>query len=156
MNTVQLTQSRAGVVPSSVGVGAASARIAQSNAAAFVLRPTIVSIRLARPPAGSAAVNVAPSVGPQQQVSLLLNQAAASRSRRRSTSPPRPAPPEADTLAFDVSGIPTGSIPPELVGGQGGSIPPGNYLARVRVDGAESPLEVDSIREFSGPIVTIP
>ena len=69
---------------------------------------------------------------------------------------PRRGPTETTTLSFDVSGIPASSIPPELVGGQGGSIPPGTYLARVRVDGAESRLVVDASGKFIDPIVRVP
>jgi Pvc16 N-terminal domain len=149
VNTVQLTQFAAS--PSS---GSAPPRpIAQSNAAAFVLRPTIVSLALG-PPSGQLTVGVQPAVGPQQQVLLLLNQMGSAAPQAFVVpAADRTAPTE--TLAFDVSGIPTGSIPPELFGGQGGSIPPGAYLARVRVDGAESLLTVDSSGRYNGPIVTL-
>jgi len=128
--------------------------IAQSNAAAFVLRPAIMSTALGSPP-GQLAVDVSPSVGPRQHVSLLLNEFAVA-SPRAFALPAAPRPTETSTLFFDISRIPAGSIPPEIFGSQDGSIPAGGYLARVRVDGAESPLEVDSSGKFSGPIVTIP
>jgi hypothetical protein len=150
VNTVQLTQLAA--VPS--GASEPPRPIAQSNAAAFILRPTIVS-HAPGPASGWLTVVVAPAVGPRQQVSLLLNQVGVAAPQAFDVSAaPRAAP--TDTLAFDVSGVATGSIPPELVGGQGGSILPGSYLARVRVNGAESALTVDPSGKYSGPIVTLP
>jgi len=148
VNTVQLTQ----LAPGPVSPPAAPRVIAQSNAAAFVLRPTWVKSTYGSPP-GRLGVVVSPPVGPKQQVSLLLNQLGATP--RAFALPAEPRATETDTLFFDVSSIPAGSIPPELAGGEGGSIPPGAYLARVRVDGAESRLEVDSCGKFNGPIVTI-
>jgi Pvc16 N-terminal domain len=127
--------------------------ITQSNAAAFVLRPAI-TIPAVSPP-GQLAVNVTPSVGPSQQVTLLLN-ATAGAPPQAFALPAAPRTAETGTVVFDVSSVPSSSIPPELAGGDGGSIPSGNYLARVRVDGAESPLEVDSSGRFTGPIVTLP
>jgi hypothetical protein len=150
VNTVQLTQLAA--VPS--WASEPPRPIAQSNAAAFILRPTIVG-HLPGPTSGWLTVVIAPAVGPQQQVSLLLNQVGVAAPQAFDVpAAPRTAP--TDTLAFDVAGVPTGSIPPEFVGGQGGSIPAGNYVARVRVDGAESALTVDSSGKYSGPIVTLP
>ncbi len=94
-------------------------------------------------------------VGPRQQVSLLLNELGSSAPKAYAV-PASPRLTPTDTLQFDLSGISTGSIPPELFGGQGGSIPPGTYLVRVRVDGAESLLETDNVSgSFNGPIVTI-
>ena len=150
VNAVQLTQFAAG--PSSHS--APPRVVAQSNAAAFIIRPTISSITPGSPP-GEVTVVVAPSVGPTQQVSLLLNQLAGATPSLAFALAALPRTTETETLFFDVSSIPPGSIPPEFAGGQGGSIPAGVYLARVRVDGAESRLEVDSTGKFSGPIVTI-
>jgi hypothetical protein len=45
---------------------------------------------------------------------------------------------DTDTLFFDVSGIPAGT-----------------YLARVRVDGAESGLTVDASGTFNGPSIIL-
>jgi len=161
VNTVQLTQFASGP-PSSP----ASARpIAQSNAVSFVIRPAIVSIAHGASPV-QLVVRVSPSVGPQQQVMLLLNQivpqqasvpwnAPASSGPLAIALPALPRTTETDLFTFDLSEVPTGSIPPELVGGQGGSVPAGNYLARISVDSATSPLEVDSSGKFSGPTVMI-
>ena len=71
VNTVQLSQ----LAPGPVSPPAAPRVIAQSNAAAFVLRPTWLRSMYGSPP-GQLAVVVSPPVGPKQQVSLLLNQLA--------------------------------------------------------------------------------
>jgi hypothetical protein len=149
VNAVQLTQ----FAPGPASPLSPPRVIAQSNAAAFVIRPAILSITPGSP-LGQLVVDVSPSVGPKQQVSLLLNQIAGATPLAFAL-PAAPRATETSSLFFDVSSIPAGSIPPELVGGEGGSIPPGAYLARVRVDGAESRLEVDGSGKFSGPIVTI-
>jgi len=120
--------------------------ISQSNAAAFILRP-IVQFKPGSPPDQIVVAHVSPLVGPRQQVSLLLNQFDGS-------PPAGPAPPafslpadphdtETDTFVFNTTNFP------------GGTIPPGNYLARVRVDDAESLLETDPSGKFAGPIVML-
>lgn len=123
--------------------------VAQSNAAAFILRPAVSFITPS--PAGQIVAVVSPAVGPAQQVTLLLNQVG--------SSPPGPPlafqlPGLADAtqpgaFTFATSFTPVGSNPPV-------SVPPGTYLARVRVDTAESPLTVDAAGAFNGPLVTIP
>ena len=85
---------------------------------------------------------VAPRVGPQQQVSLLLNQMAGIAPKAFAL-PADPATTETDTFIFNTATF------------QGGPIPPGNYLARIRVDEGESSLQVDGFGKFDGPIVTI-
>ncbi len=150
VNTVQLTQPETAPSSSSDLPRA----IAQSNVAAFVVRPTIVSKTYGSPP-GQLVIVLSTPVGPRQQVSLLLNELGSSAPKAYAV-PASPRLTPTDTLQFDLSGISTGSIPPELFGGQGGSIPPGTYLVRVRVDGAESLLETDNVSgSFNGPIVTI-
>jgi hypothetical protein len=116
--------------------------LAQSNAAAFILRPTVVSIGPGSPP-GSLTAVVSPKVGPKQQVFLLLNQIGVAAPLAFAL-PAAPHATETDTFTFDLTGF------------QGGPIPPGEYLARVRVDEAESALNVDPSGGFSGPTVTIP
>jgi hypothetical protein len=149
VNAVQLTQ----FAPGRASPPSPPRAIAQSNAVAFVIRPAILSITPGSPP-GQLTVVVSPPVGPKQQVSLLLNQFAGATPLAFAL-PAAPRAIETDTLLFDVSSIPAGSIPPEFADGQGGSIPPGAYLARISVDGVGSPLSVDSSRRFSGPIVTL-
>jgi hypothetical protein len=156
VNTVQLTRRDAEPSRSSHPGFA----ITQSNVAAFVIRPTIKNVDDSVP--GLLDVELETPVGPRQQASLLLNQLVGSSSQaslplNQSGGPAplafalaaKPRTTQTDTLQFDISGIPPSSVPPELFGGQGGSIPPGAYLVRVRVDGAESGLETDST---NGPL----
>jgi hypothetical protein len=147
INTVRLTQ----VAPASASYSSAAPRLlAQSNAAPFILRPT-VSLTLGSP-LGTITAVVSPPVGPQQQVVLLLNQIStpASASSPAGARPPSfalPAVPltaETNTVVFDYTGF------------SGSGIPAGTYLARVRVDEAESRLETNAAGTYSGPVVTIP
>ncbi len=85
---------------------------------------------------------VSPPVGPRQRVSLLLNRAAGPAAAFVVPAGPHPA--ETDTFAFNTANLP------------GGPVPPGVYLARVRVDEAESRLDADASGKFTNPIVTIP
>jgi hypothetical protein len=134
VNTVQLTQLAPAVSPPST----APRPSAQSNAAPFLLRPTIVSLSPGSP-AGSITAVVSPPVGPSQQVSLLLN---GTGGPGAFVLPAQPHPAETDTFTFNIANLPGGS-------------PPGVYLARIRVDGAESRLDVDASGNFTGPTVTI-
>lgn len=150
VNTVQLTQFR--TEPSSSSEPARP--VAQSNVAAFIIRPAVVRIG-AGPSSGELGVVVFPPVGPRQRVSLLLNQTAGAAPQAFAL-PAAPRTAETDTFSFNISGLPTGSVPPDLFGGQDGSIPRGNYLVRFRVDGAESPLMTDIVSgKINGPTVTI-
>lgn len=149
VNTVTLTLLSSPSSPPGSPPGREPRVIAQSNAAAFMVRPAVSFIEPS--PAGQITAVVSPAVGPAQQVTLLLNQV--------NSSPPGPP------LAFQLPGLPdsaqpgaftfatsftpVGSNPPI-------SVPSGTYLARVRVDTAESPLDVDAAGAFSGPLVTIP
>jgi hypothetical protein len=148
-STVQLTQ----FAPVPPFASAPPRALAQSNAAPFVIRPTIVSTTVGAPP-GQLTVVVYPPVGPRQEVALLLNQIMSS-TPQAFTLAPNPRTTETTTFSFDLSGIPLGSLPPDLVGGRGGSIPGGTYLVRLGVDGAVSGLNVDSSGKFSGPTVMI-
>jgi hypothetical protein len=148
VNTVRLTH----LAPVPVSASLAPPRVlSQSNAAPFVLRPTVVRLTQGSP-AGAITAVVSPPVGPQQQVVLVLNQISAPAS---ASAPPGSAPPafalpavahpaETDTFAFDYTNFP------------GGVVPSGTYLARVRVDEAESRIQTDASGRFSGPLVTIP
>ena len=123
-----------------------------SNLAAFVLHPTInkklgsPDITVALP---DVTVKLSPKVGKTQRVTMLLNEfnPPADRVARAysfdSAPHNRPTdPPETDTLTFPIAGV-TGD----------------DYLVRVQVDGADSPLEQDpneSDPKYIGPKVTIP
>ena len=138
----------------------------ESNVAAFVLRPTITSIT---PGSGEVTVTLSPVVIRPQRVVLLLNQLQA--------GPPQPGTPLPLAYSFpakpldqtwkDLSGQvvanndptkfadtdSTDTIKFTLVG-----VAPGAYLVRVQVDGAESPLSVDTTQTppiFNAPKVTI-
>lgn len=113
----------------------------ESNVAAFVLAPQITTaqpIAVAR--GATLALAVAPAVAREQRVALLVGESAI-------PIPPRPPtdPPTSTSLSFP--------IPP----GQ----PAGTFLLRLQVDGAISPLEVDSnpasptFEQFIGPKITI-
>jgi hypothetical protein len=116
--------------------------LSQSNAAAFVLRPTLGSLTPGSPP-GSVTAVVSPPVGPQQQVFLLLRQA-------------NGATPRAFVLAADAHPVEAATFAFNLAAAPGGPIPGGTYLARVRVDEAESRLEVDASGTVVGPTVILP
>ena len=134
VNTVRLTQLAPAPAPSVV--------LSQSNAAAFILRPTLGSLTPGTPAGGITAV-VSPLVGSQQQVFLLLKQATGTT-------------PRAFFLTADAHAAETGTLSITLTNVQGGGpIPPGAYLAGVRVDEAESRLMVDASGNFTGPIVTL-
>jgi len=130
----------------------------ESNVAAFVLRPviarraddsddvTVTDVQNAADGTRSATVTVrlAPLVGREQRLVLLLNEIGAPITR-----PPRAytfrdpawtaAGDVSDTIAFAVS-----------------SVVPGAYLVRVQIDGAESPLTSTSAdAPYSRPTVTI-
>jgi hypothetical protein len=129
----------------------------ESNVAAFVLHPVIqtdpvtgdyeiallnrtVVNGLVR---GTVNVDVLPSVGRDQRVSLLLNlleNPASSRAPAYNFPAalwPDPNLDEISQVSFPINGV-----------------VPGNYLVRVLVDGADSPLEV-SAGAYSAPLETI-
>ena len=108
VNTAQLIQFASG--PGLFSAPASPGVIAQSNAAAFNIPPTIMKISSGSPP-GEIVVLVSPLVGPQQQVSLLLNQTAGLPPLAFDL-PANPRTAETDTLFFSVASIPSGSIPP--------------------------------------------
>jgi hypothetical protein len=133
----------------------------ESNLAAFVLQPTInrkldnsdditvANVEIATNHTRSADVTIvmSPKVGAGQRTTLLLNQKDASPQARAYSFTNRPltlSPPQSDsdTITFHISGVVAG-----------------NYLVRVQVDGAESPLMTDSDPanpRYTRPQVTIP
>jgi len=114
----------------------------QSNAVAFMLVPALTQVDPSGPDQLQAVVW--PPVGPLQQVSLLLNQTMGSPpSRPLAFALPADAhPTETDTFTFSTKFL-------------GGSVPSGSYLARIRVDSAESRLTVNLAGTFDGPTVII-
>lgn len=121
----------------------------ESNVAALVLRPRVVApVETAPGDAGAVDVTVElePAVGMRQRVALLLDEADPPGDRAprayRYDAPGRAAegaPETSATVTFAVAGVEAG-----------------DYLVRVQVDGAESPLETDADGRFVGPAVTMP
>lgn len=95
---------------------------------------------------GGIDVTVAPAVGPDQRVTLLLNEVGPPPGRpARAVALPAPArngvPLSAtETTAFTVPFI---------------RVPLGTYVARLSVDGAESPLTRDGTGRYAAPGVTL-
>ncbi|MCS6883522.1 MAG: DUF4255 domain-containing protein [Oscillochloridaceae bacterium] len=128
----------------------------ESNVAAFVLQPaasfavtnvTPVVVDGATLHSATVTATLDPAVGRTQRVKLLLYEFNAPDDRPARAyvfdAPPdngitAPAQQETTTVAFGVE-----------------RVVPGAYLARVQVDGAESPLAVDGSGRFAGPQVTI-
>jgi hypothetical protein len=140
VNTVQLTQA----APAPSPPQGSPHVLWQSNAVAFVILPAVVSIGPASSPGRLRSV-VSPGVGPQQQVSLVLNQVAGSS----------PSGPQAFILPADPHDVETDTCTFSTIF-PNGSVPSGTYLARIRVDSAESRLTVDALEKFSAPVITIP
>ncbi|HLM54875.1 MAG TPA: DUF4255 domain-containing protein [Pyrinomonadaceae bacterium] len=129
-----------------------------SEVASFVLRPHIdappgVVSNPAGNPAlrnGTVELNVSPAVGRDQRAVLLLNQldqppgeAPASYSFERKSPhqlfmPPLVPPPTTGTVVVNFA-----------------NVKPGKYLVRLRVDGADSPLETDASNKYNAPFVDI-
>jgi hypothetical protein len=133
---------------------------AESNVAAFVLRPRVlrnaadtdweISVAVtdgagSQPRAGQVTVRLAPAVGRAQRVTLLLNEIEPPSDRRPRAyafdAPSRAQAPEetTDTIVFEFSGVLAGT-----------------YLVRLQVDGAESPLQENGDGTFAEPRATVP
>jgi hypothetical protein len=124
----------------------------ESNVAAFVLRPTIVApVTVANvqgsgdaPRSAEVTVQVEPQVGRSQRVMLLMYEQAS----------------EAPAAYTFVAGPRTADVDAIIVSIH--DVRAGDYLVRLQVDGAESPLLVDTdpnsptFNQFVGPLVTIP
>jgi hypothetical protein len=104
----------------------------ESNVAPFVLRPTVTWVGFdvqdskGEPLSGVVKVHVTPAVGRTQRVILLLNELSGER-------------PAAYTFAASSRDADAGEISVPVSG-----VKAGEYLVRVQVDGAESPLSVDA------------
>jgi len=113
----------------------------ESNVMAFVLRPTLTAVSAT---STGVTVQVAPGIGQTQRVVLLLNA-------------PTGATPAAYTLVAPSRTTDTNTLTIPISGVQAGA-----YLVRIQVDGAESPLTVDTnpasptFNQYIGPQVTIP
>jgi hypothetical protein len=113
---------------------------AESNAAAFVLRPTIA---LQAVTATSITIGVTPPVGAGQRATLILNATDATAASAYAFDILASA--DAATLVFPIAGVTAGS-----------------YIMRLHVDGAQSVLTVDltagsaTFDRYVGPPVTVP
>jgi hypothetical protein len=119
----------------------------ESNVAPFVLRPRIetvgpgpdVTFAAAVDGVRAVTVGIEPPVGAEQRVVLLLNEPGAANPRAFSALADRRLN-DADPVVFQVRSLVTGTV----------------LLARVQVDGAESPLHVAADGSYDGPQVTVP
>jgi hypothetical protein len=137
---------RAGIVSvqivqqTAVGAPAALRNTVESNAAAFVLRPTI---SLEAVTASSISIGVTPAVRAGQRATLVLND----------TNAAAPA-----AYAFDIiAAADTSALAFPIT-----DVPAGSYVMRLQVDGAQSVLTVDltagsaTFDRYIGPPVTVP
>lgn len=126
----------------------------ESNIAAFVLQPTIkkngnvYDITVQSPTVTNGLLNanlvvkLNPRVAKQQRVVLLLNRLNTPPdqvARAYSFVAPARADAETDTITFPIR-----------------EVQPGDYLLRVQVDGAESPLDEAADKTYIGPRKTLP
>lgn len=124
----------------------------ESNAETFELRPQITAPVSAnvqgsgnQPRSGTVTVQLSPEVGRTQRVTLLLNE-----KQPPSTRPPRSYSFEAPSRTQPNDPETSASITVPVSG-----LAPGQYLVRVRVDGAESLLETNSSGEYISPDVEV-
>ncbi len=138
----------------------------ESNIAAFVLRPAIQSANVSNvqgagldPRSADVTVTVEPAIGDEQRVALLLNEFIPV------TSPPVTSPPgEAKSQAYSFIAPSRITLsPPSGPPGEKNSITipirgvkAGDYLIRLQIDGAESPLASDASGQYVDPQITIP
>ena len=117
----------------------------ESNLSVFVLRPNITNVDV--PNAATVRIDVAPPVAATQRVTLLMNALSGTAAYSfdlpsrivLSSLPPGPLPPPITTLEFPVAGVAAGE-----------------YLVRVQVDGAESPLSIGAGNVYDAPAAVIP
>ena len=109
----------------------------ESNVAPFILQPKITTaLPISIAHGAILTLDLAPPVGRKQSVTLLLN----SDTNNYSISSETPLSDPATSMDFE---IPASAVT-------------GDYFVRVRVDGAESALDVDpTTLEFTGPKLTI-
>jgi hypothetical protein len=133
----------------------------ESNVATFVLRPVVKTVSASgvtgvgsNPRSGSLDLTLNPPVGPDQQVSVILNQVLPV------TNPPADTalaytfvvPPRINLASPPASPPPpTPNVSAPFIG-----VAPGDYLVRVQVDDGESVLGTDASGFYSTPKVTIP
>lgn len=153
---------RAGIVgvsivhPRAMGVPAVAHAGVSSNVAALVLRPVLTAVSRANSATrtldgipyadGIIAVTVSRAIGRDQRVELLLNERGA----------PSPRPPRGYVIAAPAAnGLADGTDEAVQIAIPYRAVARGSYLARIRVDGAESLLGVDGSGVYATPAVTI-
>jgi hypothetical protein len=120
----------------------------ESNVAPFVLRPTVTGATAVTAPAAQGGTNVTlqltPNIGAGQRAILLLNNMPAAAPASFSSAP-LVATANAASMTINIgAGIKaSGVLAP---------VPPGTYLVRVQIDGAESPLAFNG----TDPTVVVP
>jgi hypothetical protein len=130
----------------------------ESNVAAFVLRPQILSpIGVSNlqgtgtnPRSATLNIQVSPALGATQRVAVLLNEFLPA------ASPPQSGEMIPNAYSFTVSPQ-TGTSPPaQNITVSISGVKAADYLVRVQVDGAESPLDTNAAGQYVSPRVTIP
>jgi hypothetical protein len=118
----------------------------ESNAAPFVLRPTITGAVTVAAGGGGVDVSVplTPDIGKAQRVVLLLNE----------FQPPTTRTPIAYTFQAPSRNQPASPATVSTIVVPTVGVEPGDYLVRVQVDGAESLLAVDGSGQLATPRVT--
>lgn len=126
--------------PMDMGTPATTHNGFESNIAPFVLCPTVSSATaVAATPGTNVTVNLVPNIGIGQRAVLLLDNV---------TVTPR----QAYASSAVVSSADASSIVINIT-----NVPSGTYLVRVQVDGAESPLTVNTVTHLlDGPTVVMP
>jgi hypothetical protein len=122
---------------SNLGAFVLQPRFATTTTGAFDITVSNVQGSGSAPRSADVAVRVVPLVGEGQQVLLEMLTTPAGVTRHTFPAPARNA--ATDLITFAISGVTAG-----------------NYLVRVRIDGADSPLEVDASGQPTAPLVTIP
>jgi hypothetical protein len=110
-------------------------RAVESNLAAFVLQPSIVPGAVT---SAKVTLAVEPAIRQGQRVTLLLNQVGAATPQAYAFSPPTLPAADMNSITIDIQGVALGK-----------------YFVRLRVDGADSPLDLDPANPTFGPTVTI-
>ncbi len=139
----------------SIPIGLGSPPIAHkgvsSNVHAFVLSPNITSISFINSTnlngffSGTIEVTVAPEVGIDQRIVLLLNEL-------------NPTPGTiAQAYSFEMLGIAISSppAPNTIIPIPINNVQEGTYLVRLQIDGAESPLQTDASMFYNSPTIDI-
>jgi hypothetical protein len=114
----------------------------ESNVAPFVLRPTIQNVQITSVGGGGdglqaeVTVDVTPTIGQRQRVTLLLNEMTEEAPAAYSfVAAPRTA--DSPSITIPIRGVDAGQ-----------------YLVRIQVDGAESVLDVAQ-NQYTGPTVEV-